>query len=135
MEAVALHDGREAREAGAADVGGFILADEEAVGTAGIAIVDLVQPQVVALSLINLGDGRRGIIAENREVVTQRGVAVVVLQAEADEADEFRALDRVHGGGRKELRKQIAQLFAETHSESATVEKARRRVKGECGRQ
>jgi hypothetical protein len=48
-------------------------------------------------------------------VITQCGVTVAISQAKAHETDELRALDGIRRIIRKEIRKELAELFAKIH--------------------
>ena len=77
---------------------------EERLADDAVRAAELLLPLIVALALIDLCDGRGGIVAQDREVIAQRGIAVTIAQTQADEADEFRAFDGIRRIIRKEIR-------------------------------
>lgn len=123
VERMAFDNGAKAGEAGGfLAVGEFLLEESGCGGAVGVGIVEA---EVVALSLVDLGDGGGGIVGEDGKMITQGGVAVFVAEAEADEADEFGAFDGLRGIGGQNLRQDVAQLIAKTHVTKKWVEDAR----------
>ena len=83
---------------------------------AWLRAADQASLQRLRLALVDLGDRRGRIVAEDREVVAQRGVAVIVAQAQAHQADELRALDGLPRIIGQDFRKDVAELFAQVHA-------------------
>ena len=73
-------------------------------------------PLVIPLALIDLGNGRGGIVREDGEVVAKGRIAIIVPQAKAHEANQFRTLDGIIRSLREDLREDVSKLFAKVHS-------------------
>ena len=78
-------------------------------------------PQVVTLSLLHLCDRTARITTHDGEVVAQRGVTVFLFQAEFDQPDQFRALDRLGRIRWQNFRKNFLQLIPQIHGADVMV--------------